>query len=136
MSLLWTAAAAFQLDGARAEDHDEWYHISPKYLQRGTELKPPGPHRGNFDESSGEHVYVTPHRERAEQYDYMLYEQGHPKRHLYEVHPHGELEEDPNDPESYRTKDPVEVTYRQDRFRNKPIYTSPSGEKHWDLGGR
>jgi len=83
-------------------------------MANGTMLHPPGRFRGNFDESSGEHNYLTRSRDRAETYRYHLWEQGHKEQHMYEVEPQGPVEPDPNDEESFRTKHPVKVTWHMD----------------------
>ena len=130
MSNLWAQAAAFQLQQLAAEEDPQYYyHVSPKFMRPGTELKPQGKGWANFDESSGKHVYVTPHEDRTQHYDYLLWQQGHPTRHIYAVEPQGRLEEDPNDPEAFQTMDPVHVIERVDRFRNNPVYRSPSGHE-------
>src|SRR6185437_5997826 len=100
-----------------AADEDEettYYHVSPFRMQRGTVLNPREHGRGNFDDSSGEHTYMTPSPDRAEQYRYMLWEQGHPEQHMYQVRPHGPVEEDPNDPEAVRTKHKVTIDWLRD----------------------
>src|SRR6185437_9187997 len=100
-----------------AADEDEettYYHVSPFRMQRGTVLYPREHGRGNFDDSSGEHTYMTPSPDRAEQYRYMLWEQGHPEQHMYQVRPHGPVEEDPNYPEAVRTKHKVTIDWLHD----------------------
>lgn len=114
MSLLWDqspGAMALAKTASAEPEEPTYYHASPRRLPVGTMLKPPGRWRGNFDESSGDHVYMTPHLHRAEQYHYMLWDQGHEDPHIYEVHPHGPVEPDPEDSEAVRTRHPVEVTY-------------------------
>jgi hypothetical protein len=110
MSQLWIRVA-------RSGDEDEdpsWYHVSPNRMRNGTILRPPGKYRGNFDESSGEHTYLTHSRDRAEVYRYHLWEQGHPEQHMYEVEPQGPVEPDPADEESHRTRHPVKVVWHMD----------------------
>lgn len=103
MSLLWTDAAYHFGDR-------EYYHASPYHIPEGSTLYPGGPHGANFDnDRSGHYVYMTPSFDRAEQYHYHLWEQGHENAHIYMVHPHGPVEEDPHDSESVRTKGPAEV---------------------------
>lgn len=109
MSLLWIRVTA------EHEDYPPtYYHVSPNKIPVGEHLRPPGRGWTNWDQSSGEHTYFTPSRDRAEQYRYELWEQGHPKQHLHEVEPLGTFEQDPHDEESFRTRAPVKVTYHVD----------------------
>ena len=96
------------------EDEEPYYHVSPFRLPRGTMLRPGVHLRGNFDESTSTHVHMTKSRDRAEQYRYLLWEQGHPEQHMYEVEPHGPVEPDPADHEAVRTQHPVEVIHAPD----------------------
>jgi hypothetical protein len=128
VSLLWSTAIIRLQEAAEKDPDGYYYHVSPKYMLPGTVLHHPGGFT-NFDESTGEHAYVTPSRERAEHYNYLLWEQGHPNIHTYEVHAEGDMEPDPNDEDSFRTRDPVRVLDRIDRHRNTPVYKSPSGEE-------
>jgi hypothetical protein len=111
VSLLWIRVAG---SDPGDEEGPEWYHVSPHQMRNGTILKPPGRGRGNFDQSSGEHTYLTRSRDRAEVYRYHLWELGFPKSHMYEVEPQGPVEPDPEDEESHRTKHPVKVTWHMD----------------------
>ena len=116
MTSLWIRAAAFQRQAGTDpgdEEGPEWYHVSPWQVKNGTMLRP-GTHPANFDDSSHQHTYLTGSRERAEQYRYHLWELGYQHQHMYEVRPHGPVEPDPNDPESHRTRHPVEVLWHMD----------------------
>lgn len=77
-------------------------HLSPVQFYHGThaQLSPgdyiePG-HPGNFDASSPEHVYFTPHVESARNYAFSLGAfREPPSEHTYEVETTGEHELDP-----------------------------------------
>jgi hypothetical protein len=134
MSNLWTTAAAFQFLADDELDEEPWIHVSPNYMRPGTHLKPPGRGRTNFEnQSTGEHSYMTKDFNEAQEIDYHLHEMGFPNRHWYNVHPHGELEDDPAMPGSKMTRGPVEILQRTDRFRRKPVYHSPSGDEFNEL---
>jgi hypothetical protein len=100
--------------GSAEEDEPDYWHVSPHRLPMGTVLKPGVHGRGNFDESTGTHVHMTSNEDRAEQYRYMLWEQGHPEQHMYQVRPHGPVEPDPDDSEAVRTQHPVSVEWSRD----------------------
>lgn len=136
MPNLWVTAAAFQI--LAEEDWEEpWIHVSPHYMRPGTRLRPPGRGWTNFpDQSTGEHSYMTKDFNEAQEIDYHLHEMGHPSTHWYDVEPHGDLEDDPAMPGSKMTRGPVDILGRTNRFRNRPIYTSPSGEEYRDLAQR
>jgi hypothetical protein len=100
--------------GAAEEEEPEYWHVSPHRIPMGTVLRPGIHGRGNFDESTGTHVHMTSSEDRAEQYRYLLWEQGHPEQHMYQVRPHGPVEPDPDDSEAVRTKHPVTVEWALD----------------------
>lgn len=129
MSLLWEKAAAFQLQAE--EEYPRYYtHVSPKFFRPGDLIRPRGRGWTNFDQSTGEHVYMTDDYDTADEIQYHLWDQGHPVIHRYDVEPTGEVEPDESMKGSYKTREPVRVLQRTDVFRNKPIYTSPEGKEY------
>jgi hypothetical protein len=140
MSNLWATAAAFQLRQLAAEEEYEepyeepYMHVSPHFMRPGTELKPPGKGWTNFEQSSGEHNYVTRSHDTAEEISHHLWEQGHNKIHWYDVEPKGEVEPDEMMEQSFRTKDPVEVLQRSHVIRRHPVYRSPAGKEWYGPG--
>jgi 2'-5' RNA ligase/predicted GNAT family acetyltransferase len=115
---------------AAAEDEEpDYYHVSPFRLPRGTILRPGVHMRGNFDESTGTHVHMTSDVNRAEHYRYLLWEQGHPEQHMYNVVPHGPVEPDPADSQAVRTQHPVSVEWAMDPEATESDWFEP-GEGH------
>jgi hypothetical protein len=112
---------------AEGEDEPDYWHVSPHRLPVGTVLQPGIHGRGNFDESDGTHVHMTSSEDRAEQYRYLLWEQGHPEQHMYQVRPHGPVEPDPKDSEAVRTKHPVTVEWSRDPDVTESDWFEPKG---------
>lgn len=109
---------------AGEEEPQHYYHVSYERFPRGHTLRAEDAVGRNFDDSSGEHVYMTDDDDNAERYRYHLWEKGYAEQHKYLVRPTGPVEPDPNDDKAVRTRHPVEVVDALD--------VDHDGNEEWD----